>query len=157
MNPVECRHEADILSAVMQSRWPERTEPHLLEHAAHCAVCNDLVAVAGAIACESEQGRQSNDVPDSGRVWWVAQMRARREAATAAGRPITVVQVLAFSCAMGLLGACFGATSQWFQAVVRWFGTLPVPDLSATGILMLVLGVVALLIPFAVVYAIDRD
>ena len=37
-------------------------------------------------------------LPDSGRVWWKAQMRARREAVEAVGRPITAIQVVAFTC-----------------------------------------------------------
>ena len=59
-------------------------------------------------------------LPDSGRVWWKAQMRARREAVEAAGRPITAIHVAAFACAMVLMGACIGATSSWFQAGLKW-------------------------------------
>ena len=54
-------------------------------------------------------------IPDSGRVWWLAQLRARRDAAQTAARPITAAQVVAFASVVALLGACFGATSIWFQ------------------------------------------
>jgi hypothetical protein len=59
-------------------------------------------------------------LPDSGLVWWKAQMRARREAVQAVNRPITAVQIAAFACAMALMGACIGATSNWFQAALKW-------------------------------------
>jgi hypothetical protein len=152
---VECEFEADVLAAVMQSRWPERVDTELRAHAASCPLCSDVVAVAGAIACEAEQPLRAANIPDAGRVWWVAQMRARREAAKTAGRPITAVQVLAFSAAMGLLGACFGATSEWFQRVVRFAAAIDLawPTMALLG------GVAALLvlIPVAVVVAIGRD
>jgi len=46
-------------------------------------------------------------------------MRARSEAVEAAGRPITAIQVVAFTCAVGLMGACIGATSGWFQTALK--------------------------------------
>src|ERR1039458_547314 len=82
-----------------------------------------MVAIAGAIDDDREQLRARAVVPDSGRVWWLAQMRGRREATQAAGRPITAAQVIAFACAMGLLGACFGATSAWFQSALHRAGS----------------------------------
>jgi len=119
MNPIECELESEVLTAVLQNRWPERVDANLREHVAACAICADVVAIAGAIDDAREEMRAHAVVPDSGRVWWLAQMRARREAAQAAGRPITAAQVIAFACAMSLLGACFGATSAWFQSALR--------------------------------------
>lgn len=122
MNAVECEFEAEVLAAVVQSRWPERTDSALRTHVAGCAICSDVLLVAAAMDESREEIRAVASVPDSGRVWWVAQMRARREAAKTAGRPITAAQVLAFACAMGLMGACFGATSLWFQGALRRMG-----------------------------------
>ena len=122
MNSVECEFEAEVLAAVVQSRWPETTDPVLRAHVESCGICSDVAAVAGVIDGCREEMRSTAVLPDSGRVWWLAQMRARREAAKEAGRPITVAQVLSFACAMGLLGACFGATSTWFQAALRGAG-----------------------------------
>ena len=112
-------------------------------------------------------------VPDSGRVWWLAQLRARREAAEAAGRPITAAQVVAFACAVGLLGACFGATSTWFQSALRsalrWIASsiagfdakaflLAATALVAEhGALVLAMAVVLLLVPTAVYLALGKD
>lgn len=119
MKPVECEREAEVLAVVLQDRWPERADDVLRTHVATCEICSDVVAIAGAIDDAREEMRAQAAVPDSGRVWWLAQMRARREASRAAGRPITAVQVIAFACAMGLLGACFGATSAWFQSALH--------------------------------------
>src|SRR5271157_3042876 len=122
MNPIECELESEVLAAVLQNRWPEQVDASLREHVAACAICADVVAIAGAIDDAREEMRAHAVVPDSGRVWWLAQLRARREAAEAAGRPITAAQVIALAAVMGLLGACFGATSKWFQSSLGWFG-----------------------------------
>jgi hypothetical protein len=119
MNSMDCELESEVLAAVLQNRWPEQVDAHLRAHVAACAICADVVVIAGAIDNAREEMRAPAVLPDSGRVWWRAQMRARREAAQAAGRPITAAQVIAFACAMGLLGACFGATSAWFQSALR--------------------------------------
>jgi hypothetical protein len=101
-------------------------------------------------------------IPDSGRMWWIAQLRARREAAKSAGRPITAAQVIAFACAVGLLGACIGATSTWFQTALRRFTTaviaLDLPALTAGyGLLLLFAIGVLLIVPAAVCFAMFRD
>lgn len=119
MKPIECELESEVLAAVLQNRWPDRVDASLHQHVVACAICADVVAIAGAIDNAREEMRERAVVPDSGRVWWLAQMRARREAAQTAGRPITAAQVIAFACAVGLLGACFGATSAWFQSALR--------------------------------------
>jgi hypothetical protein len=159
MMRVECEFEADVLEAVLQSRWPERVDAGLRTHAAACPICSDVAAIAGAIEEDREEMRASATIPDSGQVWWLAQMRARREATAAAGRPITAAQVIAFACAMGLMGACFGATSAWFQAALRRIGS----SIAATtifaghGLLLLAMAAVLLLIPAAVYLVMLRD
>ena len=120
MKQVECDFEAEVLAAVLESRWPERADAEMRAHVSACPICFDVALVAAAIEGAREEMRASAAIPDSGRVWWMARLRAQREAAAAAGRPITVAQVIAFGCAAGLLGACFGATSAWFQAMLRW-------------------------------------
>jgi hypothetical protein len=165
MRRVECEFEAEVLAATLQSRWPERVDADLRAHVAACTICSDVVAIAGAMDDAREQMRACATVPDSGRVWWQAQLRARREAAEAAGRPITAVQVIAFACAVGVLGACFGATSTWFQAALRSMAS-SVAAFNARPFLALVaehsaltLAVAALLfvVPTAVYLALGRD
>jgi hypothetical protein len=123
MQPVECEFESEVLAAVIQSRWPELVPAELRAHASTCAICSDVAAVAGVIDESRDEIRSMATVPDSGRVWWLAQMRARREAAKTAARPITATWLIAGACAVGLLGACFGATSEWFQETLKWAGT----------------------------------
>lgn len=169
MKPVECEFESEALAAALECRWPERVDAPLRAHVAACAICSDVVAVARAVDDTREEMRARAVVPDSGRVWWLAQLRARREAAEAAGRPITAAQVIAFACAAGLLGACFGATSTWFQSAlgrmasrvtafdVRAFLPSAISLLAQHGALLLATAAVLLLVPTAVYLALGRD
>ncbi|MDP9172101.1 MAG: hypothetical protein M3N54_15895 [Acidobacteriota bacterium] len=161
MKPVECEFEPEVLAAVIQSRWPQRVDAQLRTHVAECRICADVAAVAGAIEESREEIRSAAVIPDSGRVWWLAQMRARREAARTAGRPITVAQVLAFASAVGLMGACFGATSAWFQAALPELGRAMGPALMAAvsehGFLIAGAAGLVLLIPAAVYFIVVRD
>src|SRR5579864_3429990 len=155
MRRVECEFESEVLATTLQSRWPERVDAELRAHVASCTICSDVVAIAGAVEDAREEMRASAVVPDSGRVWWLAQLRARREAAEAAGRPITAVQMIAFACAVGVLGACFGATSTWFQAALRWMasnmGALPSAAalLAGHGVLVIAVAAVLFVVPTA--------
>ena len=165
MRRVECEFESEVLAATLQSRWPERVDADLRAHVAACTICSDVVAIAGAMDDAREEMRACATVPDSGRVWWLAQLRARREAAEAAGRPITAVQVIAFACAVGLLGAFFGATSTWFQAALRSmassmaaFDTKAFLALVAEhSALILAVAAVLFVVPTAVYLALGRD
>lgn len=169
MRPVECAFESEVLAATLQSRWPERVDAELRAHVASCAICADVVAIAGTMDDAREDMRARATVPDSGRVWWLAQLRARREAAEAAGRPITAAQMIAFACSVGLLGACFGATSTWFQAALAWIGSSMaafdmktfLPSAAALvaghGVLVIAAAAVLFVVPTAVYLALGRD
>ena len=115
----ECPLEEEILTEAMQSRCPDQANPALRAHAAQSASGAAVAAIASLTAAAREEDGTHAEIPEAGLVWWRAQLRARREAAKSAGRPITAAQVIAFACAAGLLGACFGATSTWFQSLVR--------------------------------------
>jgi hypothetical protein len=173
MKPIECEFEADALAAALQSRWPGQVDAQLRAHIVACSICSDVVTIATAVDFARDDTRASAVVPHSGLVWWRARLRARREAAEAAGRPITAAQLVAFGCAVGLLGACFGATSTWFQSTFRWIasslGGVDAKTLlhSATavlvqhgaqhGALVLVVSVTLLLVPTAVYLVLGRD
>ena len=134
-----------------------------------CAICSDIAAIAEAIEDAREEMSARVVVPDSGRVWWIAQMRARREAAEAANRPMTAAQAIAFVCALGLLGVCFRAASQWFQSAVgRIASGLAGFDTNAWlasaaslfaqhSALALAMAAVLLLVPAALYLAMGRD
>lgn len=124
-----CEFEAEVVAAAIESRWLQGSDSALREHAASCSACSEAALVASALADDRDTMRTSACVPDSGRVWWLAQIRARREAMATAGRPITIVQLCVFACATGVLGACFGATSSWFQSIVKRFAASSVAAL----------------------------
>jgi predicted anti-sigma-YlaC factor YlaD len=165
----DCEFEADALAAALQSRWPEQVDAELRAHIAHCPVCSDVVITASAVDDARIEMRGRTVVPDSGVVWWRAQLRARREAAEAAGHPITAAQCLAFASAVGLLGACFGATSSWFQSafrsIVSHLGGLGAKTFFGSAIMMLAqhgalaLGAAAMLflVPTVVILTLRRD
>ena len=167
--PLECRLEPEALAAALQGRWPEQVHADLRAHVAACPICSGVVAIAGVLDENRRQLRACAVVPESGRVWWLAQMRTRREAAAAAGRPITAAQVIAFACAVGLLGACFGATSTWFQSALRKItagvAALKIqallPSASALvaqhGALLLAMAAALLLVPAVFYLAMLRD
>jgi len=169
MNPMECEFEPEALAAALQSRFPERVDADLRAHVARCTICSDVVAIANAMDDAREEMRERAIVPDAARVWWLAQIRARREAAEAAGRPITAAQLVAFACAIGLLGACFGATSTRFQSALGWItssasgfhakAVLPsgMGLFVQHGALILTMAAVFFLISTAVYLAIGRD
>ncbi len=113
---VECRHEADVFSAVSTRRWPHRAPADLVAHAASCAICGDVVTVAAAFEADLDAAPAPPRPPDATIVWIRAQMRARLEAERIAARPITVTQAIGLAVFVGVVGAVFGATTAWFQA-----------------------------------------
>ncbi len=97
----ECAHEREVLDLVLADRWPDRCDPDTVAHAAECAVCGEVVAVA--LAMREDEARvesaivaatphHQSVVPDATLVWWRAQLRAHEDAARKAARPIAMVQ-----------------------------------------------------------------
>src|SRR5215472_4498808 len=165
MQPFECELEAEVFAAIAEGRWPEGVGASLREHISKCAVCSDVAGVAAPLQFEKQALRSAVVLPEAGQVWWKAQLRVRREAAEAAGRPITVAQMVAFGCAMGLLGACIGASSEWFQTAFRWaHSALNVVGadkvaaiLSGHLVIAGAIGGVFLLVPAVLYFAVGRD
>ncbi|MEJ5370115.1 MAG: hypothetical protein WHT08_17535 [Bryobacteraceae bacterium] len=115
MRTAECRFEDAVHAALAQ---PERALPDALrQHLRECPPCAQVAAWAAALREERARLEGFAPVPDAGAVWRRMQRRAWSDAAAAAGRPITFVQGLAFAGAAGVAGACFGATSEWFQSL----------------------------------------
>ena len=172
MRRVECQFEAEVLNAVYTNRWPERADAELRAHVSGCAICSDVVTVAKAIEEEFDIARAEARVPESGLVWWRAQMRARQEAAREAVRPITIAQAVGLATTVGVLGAIFGATTMWFQHALQWLGgalssllAFRLPELPASLVTLvaehslLLVGAAAclLLAPIAVYLAVRED
>jgi hypothetical protein len=168
MTPAGCPFEADVLAAVQQARWPEAADAGLRAHAAECPACSEAAAIGGAMCRSRDELTACAAIPDSGRIWWLAQRRARVEAARVANRPMIAARVIALACALGVLAANFGRVSAWLQAARGWFESgLGGVDIAAWfaragallaghGALALVMIAVLALVP-AVYLALGRD
>jgi hypothetical protein len=169
MKFVECELESEVLAAVLESRWPDLVEAGLRDHVAACPKCSEVAAVARALQDEAGELRASAALPNPGRVWWEAELRARREAAQIASRPITAVQVIVFASIIGLIGASLRTISGWFESSVSRIGSglIGFDDrglLSSAATLIaqheavaLTLAALILIVPTAVLFAIARD
>jgi hypothetical protein len=157
VNRLECEFEAEVLAAVLQARWPERAGEALSNHVKECPICSDVVTIAGAIEESRQELRRTTALPDPGTVWWRAQLRARREAVVAAGRPITGAQVIACACALGVLVGYYQSSSRWLlSGAGKWFSTLAAP--LADHLILVVAGaVLLLLLPAALFLSAARD
>jgi hypothetical protein len=162
---VECAREGDIVDALATGRWPEQASDDLRAHAATCAICTDLVEVAGPLLAERGEIAESAHIPSSAVMWWRAQMRARQEAAREAGRPITVAQIIATTAALVVVCGVLYASAPWVR---EWFSTLPVmarlelPTILADGpivptAVIVIAGLMLLLTPAAVYFAFRED
>lgn len=168
MKPVECPREAEVLQAI-ECRSHREIDAELGQHTAACPVCSDLAAVAAAFDGARRDLIAAAALPDAGRVWRQAQVRARQEAIRSAGRPITVAQLVSFGAAMGLLGAYVGATSTGFQSALEWaqrqwtaIDKLAWVAAAATfvgdhALYFTVLAGAVVLLPTAVVWALSRE
>ena len=169
MKPVECPFEAEVLSAVLQATWPERADAELKAHVETCPICGDVAAIAGAFEDARVEMRASASIPDSGHVWRSAQLRAWREAAEAANRPMAAVQIVAFVCAAALLLTNFRTLWGWLQAGYAWAGqgvaaldgngfvAAASKAVAEHGVLALAMVALLLLVPAAALVAIGRD
>jgi predicted anti-sigma-YlaC factor YlaD len=153
MTPLECEFESEVLAAVLQARWPGRVDAQLRAHVAACPICSDVAAIAGAIEETREAMNARAVIPNSGRVWWLAQLRARREAAKAANRPMTAVQVVAFVCAVCLLAGCVRIASTWLSPVFARIAS----GMLEHAVLALAMAAVLFLVPAGVYLALGRD
>ena len=159
MKTVECCHEDDVLDALTSGRWPDRIDESLRAHVASCAICADIVDVAGAIL----EGRHDNvsdmRIPSSAVMWWRAQMRARQEAAREASRPITIAQIVASISAVALVVASVVALSPWVAGVLgTWISGAPSLSFTQTWTIpALIIGVSLLLAPVAIYFVVADD
>ena len=125
----ECDREEDVLDALAARRWPERATDDLRAHVTACAVCTDLAEVAKAALDDRQQLWSEARVPPAGVIWWRAQLRAREDAARAAGRPVAFVQGVAASVSLWLIVALFralpdGYVSEWRASLMGSFPAL---------------------------------
>ena len=134
-----CDREFEVLECAASGRVGEELRAHI----ASCESCGELFDVAGAVAGDRAALMRNAHPPSAGLVWWRAHMRAQREAAQAAVRAGTFVQVgllaTAIVAALVILGisidihavfASIVASSQRFAvpliALAAWLILAPV-------------------------------
>lgn len=145
MKRFECPFEAEAL------------DPDLRAHVSECPICSDVVTLAAAFDEARQDTRAAAAIPDSGHAWRAAQLRARREDAAAAMRPITAAQVIALGCAFGVAGACFGATSTWFQSMLPRMLPALVALAAGHAALIAVMAAITVVVPTLVYLAATAD
>ena len=155
----ECPREGEVVEAVMAGRWPGTSGTELVAHVGSCAVCADVVAVAGAIQEDYASARASAQVPSAGLVWWRAQLRARQRVAETAGRPITYVHAAAAVLAACLLFTLGGLVWPWLRASVTWIDQVSrVVDLGHAWLpLAVAIGAWLVLAPVVFLFALSDD
>lgn len=173
MKRIACCHEDDVLDALTSGRWPERVDAELHAHVSSCAICADIVEVAGAILEGRDDNVANMRIPSSAVMWWRAQMRARQEAAREASRPIAIAQIVGAVSGVALIVAAVVLLSPWFGGVLGdWVAgakvalapapstTSAAPSTSLTPgwfVPALIIGVSLLLAPVAVYFAVADD
>jgi hypothetical protein len=121
----ECIREHEIVEAVVSGRWPGACDAELRSHAMDCAVCKDIISVAVALHDERDFALMNARVPSAGLVWWKAELRARREAARTAERPMKVACSLAAASVAGVGVALIAALSSYLRELLTAFIGLP--------------------------------
>ena len=165
----ECEREDDVLNAISAGRWPERCDEDLRTHVSACVVCADLADVATALTDDRDAACHEARVPPAGVVWWRAQLRAREEAARAAGRPVAFIQGVAASVAVWLMVALFRAVPLPYLAERRTWASSLLPSFPASMadvarvsaaiplVVFLVVGAWLLLTPLAIYFAVADE
>ncbi len=127
----ECAHEREVLDLVRADRWPDRCDPDVVEHASHCDICSDVIAVAlamredeaaveGAIVESTPQ--HPSVVPDATLVWWRAQLRAHEDAGRRAARPVAMAQGIGIGIGLVAVGSIARLTWPWVREYLSGAG-----------------------------------
>jgi hypothetical protein len=111
---VACPHEQAIVDLVVAGGRLDDSDDALRAHAAECRACAETLELARLLQDDQKALCAEAPVPSAGAVWWRATIRARAEAARAAGQPITLLQGIAAAAAVGLFVALVGA---WWRSV----------------------------------------
>jgi hypothetical protein len=166
-----CAREAEIVERITSGGWPQCADAELRAHVDDCPVCTDVVAVASAMREEHTLACQEAQLPSAGVVWWRAELRAREEAARAAARPMTLVQIVAGACGVAAMLTAIGLVSPWLRAAFvtlvasTWPGDLTAIDVRTVAALvsqggpalLLAAGVWLVLAPVALYFALSRE
>jgi predicted anti-sigma-YlaC factor YlaD len=114
---MNCEREPEVLQAIMDGRWPDGCDAELRAHASGCALCGELIAVAGALRADYRDAMAEASVPPSSLVWRRAQRRSREEAVRDVTRVITALQAGAIATAVVVGAALIGGIGAWLGHV----------------------------------------
>jgi hypothetical protein len=122
MNSSNCQRESQVVAAVRAGKWSADLRVHL----AHCETCAEAALVAESLQAE-QQTAELPALPSASQVWWKVQIRARREDAEQALKPVRVAQRTSAACA---LLALFFLILHYTPQLQQWLNHLPavVPD-----------------------------
>ena len=170
MSALDCRHEDDVVDAVLSGRWPHGCDEDLRAHVATCSGCREVTTITGLLREDQATRMAAVRVPAAGQVWWRAAVRARVEAAHTASRPLTWMQGLAGAAIAGLAIALFSVVWPFMRAGASWAATMigllnpgaaEVAPLLATAVqqalpLLLFAGAFLIVTPIALYFALSE-
>jgi hypothetical protein len=166
---LECVREEEVLDALASNRWPSRCGEELRTHVQHCRVCADLAEVAESLSDDGDVAWREARVPPPGVVWWRAQLRAREDAARAAGRPVAFIQGVAASVAVWLAVSLYRTLPPDYTGGWRTWaaGVLPSVKIALADVtrvastvpvaIVIVIGASLLLAPLAIYFALADE
>lgn len=141
----ECDREFEVLEGATTGAAGEELRAHI----AGCESCRELFDVAHAVADDRNVLMRTAHPPSAGLVWFRSNMRAQREAARAAVRAGSFVQVALLIAAVAV-GVTYLGISIDFHAVAHWIAS----SSQAFVIPMIALAVWLILAPVAVYFAV---
>jgi hypothetical protein len=122
-----CEREAAVAVAIREDTWDDE----LRAHAAACPICAEVLFVARVLLDDARATAAERPLPDPRLIWLEARLRARRLALARAGRPITIVRIVAAACGV----AVAVVLAAWLEPHIgHWPGWLrpPSPDLASS-------------------------
>jgi hypothetical protein len=136
LKPSQCEHEMRVIKSARTGFWGA----DLQEHVASCPACSEAAFAARVLNEMRAVDEAEARIPDSGLMWWKAQLLAKREAGEHATRPISLVErfayVLGAVCAIGVCVLRWQAIRGWLASLgsTGWTtGSAYVANLAAHG------------------------
>jgi hypothetical protein len=93
MDAAVCPREAELAAALRAGQLTDVQRAH----AAACEACAEALTVTAFLSA----GVETAGAPEAGLVWWKLEIRARREAAEKAARPVVLAERLGLAVAAG--------------------------------------------------------
>jgi hypothetical protein len=167
-----CRHESEVVQAVLTGRWPAASALALQEHANACAVCREVVAIVPLLRAAYDEARDAVErryvpMPSAGQIWGRAAVHARADAARAAARPLVWGYGVAAAAAAGLSAAGVSVMRPWLRPAVEWVGAItekvtPAADIVVAALraqlpTVIAVAVCAIAAPVALYFALRED